>query len=113
MLPHKHTWLHAVQVNRRVRVEDDYLGKMVGIGSHFSYHGVVEPFKPERMRTGSKKEGNLHQQASLIHTAKRAFDFFASAFASAPYVVQPLGCLYTYRFYIHRMLAHTQIRDVP
>lgn len=86
------------QVNRRVRGKDEYLGKMVGVGAHFSYDGIVEPFKPERLDAHSNLKGNIHQQASIIHTAKRAFDFFASEFDELCCSLPPLFMLEMLQF---------------
>lgn len=64
------------QVNRRVRDRDNYLGKMVGLGHHFSYDGVVEPFKPERLGDRERKRGRPDDQSSVVHNARKAFQRF-------------------------------------
>lgn len=64
------------QVNRRVRDQDKYVGKMVGFGQHFSYDGVVEPFKPVKLGERERKRGTLDDQASVMHHALKAFERF-------------------------------------
>lgn len=65
-------------MNRRVREKDNYLGKMVGIGQHLAFSGVVEGFKAETLRD-TKKRGVAVDQLSAIHLASRAFDVFLNA----------------------------------
>lgn len=65
-------------MNRRVRDKDNYLGKMVGMGQHLAFSGVVEAFKAETLRD-TKKRGAAADQLSAIHLASRAFDVFLDA----------------------------------
>ena len=59
-----------------MRAEDEYEGKMVGLGHHYSYDGLVEPFKPEKLGEREKKRGRADDQASAIHNALAAFHIF-------------------------------------
>ena len=48
-----------VDLNRAVRVDDGGDGFMVGAGTHFSYKGLIEPFKPKsakKRRRGTSTE---------------------------------------------------------
>ena len=55
------------QVNRRQRAHDEFEGKMVGLGHHYSYDELVEPFKPEKLGERERKRRCTDDQASVIH----------------------------------------------
>lgn len=84
------------QVNRRVRDNDKYLGKMVGIGQHLAFSGVVEGFKAETLRD-TRKRGAAVDQRSAIHLASRAFDVFLNAGKCVVVSIEECG-VWTFEF---------------